>query len=890
MESEWSTRRLRIDKRLTAAGWDVRGCPSGDTDRLSSYPHCAITEYPTANGPADYALVNGGEVVGIVEGKRVRTSTMTVLGQAERYSKGLSDTPLEHGEFGVPFLYSTNGEQIWFEDVRQQAYRSRQIAAFHTPAAVAETLARDTSGATAWLRDNQNVHPLRPYQIEAIEAVEQALISGKRQMLVSMATGTGKTFTAVSLIYRLLRSGLARRVLFLVDRRSLAAQAVRAFASFEAEPNQKFDRIYEVYSQRFQQGDFEEGQFDPKVLPHQYLTNPGPGHTFVYVSTIQRMAINLFGRERAFQLTGDAEAEEDAADKLDIPIHAFDVVIADECHRGYTAAEQSVWRGVLEHFDAVRIGLTATPALHTTAYFMEIAYTYPYERAVAEGYLVDYDAVAVRSGVLMEGVFLREGEQVEQVDSETGARQLDLLEDERAFDASEVERKVTAPDANRRVVAEVARYAREFEARSGRFPKTLIFAINDLPHTSHADQLVRLCRDQFGRGDAFVQKITGSPSVDRPLQRIREFRNRPLPGVVVTVDMLSTGVDIPALEFIVLLRPVKSRILFTQMLGRGTRLCDEIGKSHFTVFDCFDGTLLEYFKNTTDFTIEPPEKPTRGLAEIVEDIWQNRDRDYNVRSLAKRLWRIEREMSGEARDQFVAWIPDGDVGGYADRLSALVQREFAGTMKVLRDPGFQELCLHYPMPRRSFVVASGVRDVVTSEYVFRTTDGRELKPHDYLAAFEQFVHDHERDVDAIAVLLDRPSGWNTERLTELRRTLARAPERFTDTNLRRAYRSELADIISMVHVAALKERNLLTAAERAERAIATVSEGRKLSDEQRLWLGRIGRHLAENLTIDPADFETMPVFADIGGWGRANRVFSGQLEPLLRQCNEAMAA
>jgi type I restriction enzyme, R subunit len=211
-------------------------------------------------------------------------------------------------------------------------------------------------------------------------------------------------------------------------------------------------------------------------------------------------------------------------------------------------------------------------------------------------------------------------------------------------------------------------------------------------------------------------------------------------------------------------------------------------------------------------------------------------------------------------------------------------------MKVLRGPGFQKLCLNYPMPRRSFVVAAGVRDVVSSEYVFRTTDGRELKPHDYLAAFEQFVHEHERDVDAIAVLLGRPSGWNTERLTELRRTLARAPERFTDKNLRRAYHSELADIISMVHVAALKERNLLTAAERAERAIATVSKGLKLSDEQRLWLGRIGRHLAENLTIDSADFETVPVFADVGGWGRANRVFSGQLEPLLRQCNEAMAA
>src|SRR5207253_1035586 len=223
-------------------------------------------------------------------------------------------------------------------------------------------------------------------------------------------------------------------------------------------------------------------------------------------------------------------------------------------------------------------------------------------------------------------VFLKEGEEVGIIDPHTGAKKLDLLEDERQFDTTEVERKVTSPDANRKILEELKKYALEHEARYGRFPKTLVFAVNDLPHTSHADQLVETAREVFGRGNAFVQKITGR--VDRPLQKIREFRNRQVTGVVVTVDLLSTGVDIPDLEFIVFLRPVKSRILFEQMLGRGTRKGEKFpDKSHFTVFDCFDGTLLDYFRQATGITADPPEREVRTFKQIIEDIWNNRDRD-----------------------------------------------------------------------------------------------------------------------------------------------------------------------------------------------------------------------------------------------------------------------
>lgn len=886
-ESEWKTRKDRVDRRLKESGWPAVPFVRED---LAPYGTAAVREFATENGPADYLLTDDGTPLGVVEAKKVSLSSQNALTQAIRYSRGVAKSPFDFDGNHVPFGYSTNGEQIYFQDLRHTDSYSRRVARFHTPSALGEYLKRDERAALDWLTTHTNDHPrLRPYQREATDAIEASIRAGKRQMLVAMATGTGKTFTIASEIYRLLKSGLARRILFLVDRRALAAQAVQTLAAYEAEPGLKFDQIYPVYSQRFQRDDFDEKEkFDPKVLPTKHLTDPQPSHTFVYVCTIQRMRINLFGWENAFETTASEPERDEEAGELDIPIHAFDVIIADECHRGYTAAEVSKWREVLDHFDAITIGLTATPAAHTKAYFRDVVYRYEYERAVREGVLVDYDAVKVDSGVRMNGLFLKEGEQVGVVDPETGREVLDAVEDEREFDAGSVEREVTSPDSNRKIIEEVARYAAEHERVSGHFPKTLIFAVNDLPHTSHAEQLVRICREVFARGDAFVQKITGTVT-DRPLQRIREFRNRPSPSVVVTVDMLSTGVDIPALEYIVFLRPVKSRILFEQMLGRGTRLCPEIGKSHFTVFDCFGGTLLEYFRQATAFTEDAPLKPVRTLAEIVEAIHRNEDRPYNVRCLVKRLQRVAKEISAEGREMLEPYVPDGDVGAFAKTLPAHLGADFRGTMGVLRDPAFQNLLLNYPRAKRTFLVAYDTEDTVGSAYLFRTTDGRALKPEDYLTAFERFVRENPDHVEAIRILLERPSGWSTEALHELRQKLSARPERFTEVNLRRAYHHELADIISIVKHAA-KGEALLDARERVERAVARIAAGQTFTSDQEQWLTLIKEHLAVNLAIEKDDFESIPVFTRAGAWGTANRVFAGKLEALLKQLNEAMAA
>jgi type I restriction enzyme R subunit len=376
------------------------------------------------------------------------------------------------------------------------------------------------------------------------------------------------------------------------------------------------------------------------------------------------MAINLFGREGAF--TEGEEQEDDPDEILKIPSHAFDLIIADECHRGYTSKITSIWKNVLDHFDAVKIGLTATPASHTVAYFGKTIFNYPLQQAIDEDYLVDYEAVAINSDVLMKGVFLKEGEQVGVIDTETGREQIDMMEDDREFTTTEIEEKITSPETNRKIIEELKRYTDKWEKDNGRFPKTLIFASNDMQHISHADRLVKICREIFDRGDDFIAKITGNPNVDRPLKKIRQFRNRPNPMIVVTVDMLSTGVDIPALEFIVFLRPVKSRILWEQMLGRGTRKCDVIGKSHFVVFDCFNGTLIDYFRNASyNFVFDPPENETLTIKDLIEKIYNNEDRYPNARRLVRRLHRIDKNMSGNARLKFARFIPDGDMERFA---------------------------------------------------------------------------------------------------------------------------------------------------------------------------------------------------------------------------------
>jgi type I restriction enzyme R subunit len=892
-EAEWQTRKHRIDSRLCATNPKWKLVPYREGLDVSTLDCSAVTELPTENGPADYALFVKGLLLGIIEAKKVGTSPQNVLEQARRYARGAANGSGNWNGYRVPFLYATNGEVIWHSDERLSNALSSQVAGLPSPAALEDRFSRDLAAASVRLKGTSlhHIDRIRPYQERCISAVESRLATGQRDLLVAMATGTGKTFLTVAQVFRLLESRFARRILFLVDRKALAAQAVREFNAFTTPNKFKFTQEYEVFSQRFQREDFGDDEpFDPKILPNEYLTAPRAAHTFVYVCTIQRLARTLFGAQFGFPQAGEDAERDDDADHLDIPPHAFDVIIADECHRGYSAQELGIWRATLNHFDAVKIGLTATPAAHTVAVFGSPVFRYGVDEAIRDGWLVDWDAVAIRSDVKMNGLFLQEGDGVIQVDTDTGAQLLDLLEDERTFVAEEIEKAVTAPQSNERILEEIARYAVEHEEKTGRFPKTLIFAANDIPHTSHADQLVHLCRRIFNRGDDFVQKITGSASVDRPLQRIREFRNRPKPGVVVSVDMLSTGVDIPALEFIVFLRPVRSRILWEQMLGRGTRRCDAIHKAKFVVFDCFDGTLIRYFRGASNFQIEEPRTESVPLPRVIDNIWNNIDRRYWTGVLVKRLHRIAKSMSGEARTEFAKWLPEGDVAQFARNLPQELESDFGTTMKLLRNPDFQDLLQNYVRARRTFVVAPGVEDRVDSARIERF--GEFEKPEDYLAAFARFVRENRDRVHSLDILMRRPAGWNPAALLQLRETLVK--ERFGENNLRRAHaklgHEAAADVISLVKNAAASESPLLTAEERVASAFTQLGAKLTLTTEQQKWMGYIREHLVTSLSLSEEDFDDQPIFAARGGAGRARKLFGKDLPKIITRVNEAVAA
>jgi type I restriction enzyme R subunit len=345
----------------------------------------------------------------------------------------------------------------------------------------------------------------------------------------------------------------------------------------------------------------------------------------------------------------------------------------------------------------------------------------------------------------------------------------------------------------------------------------------------------------------------------------------------------------------VFLRPVKSRILFEQMLGRGTRKGDKFpDKSHFTVFDCFDGTLLAYFREATGLTADPPEADGKTIVQVIDDISENRDREYSIRRLVRRLRRIEKEMTGQTRELFAQFILDGDMGRFAEELPAKLHSDFTGTMKLLRDKEFQDILVKYPRPGRSFLVAAGVEDTVSSQWLIRAGVGKEYKPEDYLRVFTVYVQQNAEHIRALRILLSQPQDWGSEALTELRQALVQAPDHFTEENLRRAFEvtghKALVDIISMVKHAAAETAPLYTAEERVNLAVERVIALRALTEDQKKWTEHIRQHLVANLSIDREDFDNVPVLSNRGGWGRANKVFDGQLADLVASLNKEMVA
>ena len=873
--------RKRIDKMLQEAGWSI----IREGNDIPSVGNFAAEEVETDSGPMDYALVINGTLVGDVEAKPEKSNVPAILDQDERYSKNYLQGKFNFGEFHIPFIYASNGHIIQFRDVRSKLNLSRQISKFHTPTALKELLDRNLDQSFSWLKETPiDTENLRSYQQEAIESCEIALMKNKKRMMIHMATGTGKTRVASGLIYRLLKSGAAKRILYLVDRRSLAAQTINEFSTYEPEPTQKLDTLYEVYSQKFRQEDaLDQTKFKPNFLPLNYFTNPNPNHTFVYVSTIQGMRINLFGREDM-----PVWVEEDYYDhtqkKLDIPIHAFDLIIADECHRGYTILEESKWREVLDHFDAIKIGFTATPAKHSTEYFEEIVYSYPIEKAIQSEFLVDWDLINIDSGIRMKGLFLKKDEEVQLIDPHTGQRKFEFLEDEREFKTSHLERKAAAPDTNHKIIKQYADYARDFENRYGRFPKTIVFATTDVPHTSHADRLVEWLKKEFPeKGDSFVKKITGT--VDRPLQKIREFRNLPQePGIAVTVDLLSTGVDIPTVEAILIIKTIKSRILYEQILGRGVRLAPDIGKTHFTLLDAVG--VVEYFKDVTDFPSPLSHKPSRTYKQIIDELNENKNREYNLKILTRRLKRISKSISSEGREKLTEFIDGGDLGKFSNELPDKLEDDFTNTMKILQDPSFQYQLTYYQKIKDDFILATDKTDIVSSEHYPIVIQGEGYKLDEYLELFREFLDKQSTKMKELIILLKKPKKIDNGVIETLKEKLSSQTEKFTEENLCRAFNIPDADLIGMIH-STISKTPYVSTKERAKNAIKEIIKTKNFSKDEKKWLEMLQNHLEFNVILEKQHFNTIP-FSDMGSIEKAKEILGDNLKIVLARINGAM--
>jgi type I restriction enzyme R subunit len=350
--------------------------------------------------------------------------------------------------------------------------------------------------------------------------------------------------------------------------------------------------------------------------------------------------------------------------------------------------------------------------------------------------------------------------------------------------------------------------------------------------------------------------------------------------------MLSTGVDIPSLEAILFLRPVKSRILYEQMMGRGTRLEKDIGKTHFTVFDAVG--VVEYFKNATNFTSPLPSKPSRSNKLVIDEIYNNKNRDYNIKILARRLHRMAKCISSNSRKKFEPYIEDGDIEYFAAKLNDNLTSDWKSTIDKLRDERFQFLLENYERTKDDFVVALEKEDAVDSIYYSIVVRDREYKPEDYLRLFRDFLKNEPNTIEALEILLKRPTDLNTDLLDELRKKLALRPEEFTESRLRRAYGNNLIDIIAMVR-SAISARPLLSTKDRVNDAIDQVSKGRNLTEREKEWLILIKDHLQANLMIEKIHFSQIP-FSIKGGWKNANKDFHNELESIIVQINRVMVS
>ncbi|WP_437563101.1 type I restriction-modification system endonuclease [Sorangium sp. So ce542] len=875
---EAATRRL-IDEQLRSAGWeaDSEALHYRRGTRPQKGRSLAIAEWPTETGPVDYVLFVGLEAFAVVEAKRMGVDVANVLKQQTvRYGRGLTleggarfaGGPWDKGH-KVPFLFATNGRSylkqietksgIWFRDARRPTNLARPLEGWYTPEGLAALFKQDIDAAHAKLGNEPTGYlDLREYQIRAIRAVETAIESGQRTCLVAMATGTGKTRTAIGLVYRLIKAQRFRRVLFLVDRSALGEQTVDALKDVRLENLQPFAEIYNI-----------KGLDDVR---------PDAG-TKLHIATIQGMVKRLLYSK----VEGDVP-----------PVDQYDCIVVDECHRGYTLDQEmsdvelsfrslddyiSRYRRVLDHFDAVKIGLTATPAAHTKEIFGKPVFLYSYREAVIDGCLVDYEPVVpIVTELARKGMIWKKGEKMRLFNPRTAAEDLVDVKDEVKVDIDGFNSKVMTRSFNEVVCAELARHI------DPTLPgKTLIFCVND----AHADLVVTLLEAAFvarygSVEEGAVAKITGHPSVDRPLQLIRHFKNERLPNVAVTVDLLTTGVDVPKICNIVFLRQVKSRILFEQMMGRATRLCPEIEKTSFRVFDAV--ALFENFERLTSMT-SVVNDVSLSFRKLVDELQTEKDAEVRTVVLEQIIAKLQRKrqvLKGESLARF-----EGIAGMSPAEVARLLK---AGTPEAAAEFFAQHGYLVGLLDEK---LGAG-RPLIISEHVDRVIEvghsyGKASRPDDYLESFAAYVRDQINTLPALVLVTQRPRDLTREQLRELKLALDGAGYR--EAVLRTAWRDTTnadiaASIMGFIRRAALGDP-LVPYGERVDRAVAKIGQSRAWTPVQRRWLERIGKQIKADEVVDRAALDRGQFQAD-GGFQRIDKIFDGQLEQVLGDLKEAI--
>jgi type I restriction enzyme R subunit len=939
--------RVRIDEMLKAAGWAVQDYKAVN---LYAATGVAVRELVTNAGPADYVLFVNRQAVGVIEAKKQGTTLSGVEWQTGKYQTNVPDempafqvratiTDEDTGEREVvrrlPYGYESTGDETWFTCHMDPQPSARRVFWFHRP----ETLEREIEdhvnhgGGTLRARIpdlpelTHDPTRLRDAQFEAITNLERSLKDNKPRALIQMATGSGKTFAAANICERLIRHAQAKRILFLVDRGNLGNQTLKEFQGFEVPGSgRKFTELYNVQH-------LSHNQVDPVAS--------------VCIGTIQRAYSMLRGDpelaeglddESSFELAPDRPVEVDYQPAL--PIEAFDVIIVDECHRSI----YGVWRQVLEYFDAFLIGLTATPGKQTFGFFNQnLVMEYGFPQAVADGVNVDFDVFRLSTAITEGGATIEGGQGYVTTfrDRETREERLEEVDEDLTYDEKALDKKVVSKDQIRTVIRAIRdnlpamfpdREVNEHD-RLKHIPKTLIFAKDD----SHAEDIVRIAREELGRGNDVIAKITyKSSDGNKPEDLIRGFRTAYFPRIAVTVDMIATGTDVKPIEMVVFMRMVGSRNFFEQMKGRGVRTVadsdlkvvtpDAAHKDRFVLVDAVGVTETKLIEST-------PLERKRGvsLEKVLHQVALGQASEDLVSTLASRLARIDRRITPADRERLTevagqslrsiehalveAIDPDRQLAaareavGRSDPTDAEIDRAkaamFDAALKpVASNPDLRDQLVSV---QRSF---DQVVDEISTDRVTRAefaVDAR-ARAAETIESFRAFLDEHRDEITALQVLYARPYA---KRLTyrdikDLAEMIGRPPHRWTTERLWEAYETldaskvrgsagtVLTNIVSLVRFTLGEDDELAPFPEQvAERFEAWLLQqqnaGRDFTDEQLDWLRLIRDHLAASLSIEPAELLDAP-FSTRGGLGKARGLFGQDLEGLLAELTEVVAA